>query len=985
MNVYTFKYIRDFRNMSGSCKREPKKQNDCRSKKITGKRYVTYRTTSTLMRIYLTKISFIDRWEYPIAKSKEYWEKFCDDEEKRLIIVRNPSLQLSYRTFSKNDSQLIDLNSDIQDKISNRNFFSNSYSDDCDASDNSLHKLLPIRSNFKSNRYWNCDATKSYPKSILKGSFRAAPKSLHTTACLTTSSKVVRIPKLDSHDPQPSSRKIRPGKVDHIRTSFNVQNERKVQGENFPTLPILGAYPTTSDLRLKLTKLQKHLRLLDEEGRETKDRTRDKIVKAEDKKFVPDFRSTTNQIKEENEDTLTAEDYLKYSARFAYKALKRLTKNKDLDFKFKPFDDLQEEQVLKLGDGSFASDDGKRELPRIKRIEKDKQSEESSNVHDLQTISEEKSLEDSEFTRTDVQCPSLKSDETISRSISTGSRYTSGPSPEFVYPEDRENLSSRILSSIPKLSSFPRRNRDKCLPCMYKSLETPLQRKVSLPRTALRRIIAEETKVVSPTDSLEDSDSSSPNIPNFEDQVERVLTDEVDTAHVRFECDVAFVESDDFENAVEVADAVCSLEEDQVGKGLTDEAERKSIPESEPSSNVIAKKAKEDRRDDDTTLTNLNEATIELTRVTSLERTKVPSSSRSISSDEDDSIVVSVSDDLPKPKYLVPCHAPTNFRPSLEPLRALRSRKPTTLQDRIALLESTPLKKSVSIDIYGDILGRSRAMPGEVLEKDETGEDERPPPPPLTKAKSVLDKLMLGNGEASTAKQRHVLRKETSFAGFSVSMDTPSNSPEIYRDTSKAALRELDAARDDGLLKTLSATDFARARTKLPLTQPHEIVEILKNLDENVSSIDMLEILCKEFSERLKNDSENADSNAKERNKMITNLTRLLVDSKRYLYPDKFPSNLSFSVNQPPVCNSRLLRRVLPRKTYNLVAPLLGMPEQLPKKREAVFEDPFDIGETQIIEDTLSTHDSLEVRLIFVCSFKVESKRPRIVRSLFLV
>ena len=452
--------------------------------------------------------------------------------------------------------------------------------------------------------------------------------------------------------------------------------------------------------------------------------------------------------------------------------------------------------------------------------------------------------------------------------------------------------------------------------------------------------------------------------------MERFLTDEVETNDVRLEYDVGFVEFDAFESELAVAGAAAPLEQERIQKQLTGETEQKSISKPEPPSNVITKRGKEDRRDDDTTTTNMNEDRTGLTtRVTSLERTKVRPSSRSVSSEEDDSIVVSVSDDQPKPKYLVPCHAPTNFRPSLEPLRALRNRKPTSLQDRIALLESASSRRSSSADNYGDIPENPRVVSKGALEKDKIGDEKKSVPPPLTKAKSVLEKLMLGKAEAGTEKQRHVLRKEISFSSFSVSTDAASNSSEIYRDASKDALRELDATRDDGLLKTLFAADFPRTRGKLPLTQPCEIAEILNDLGEDVSSTGMLEILCKEFSERLKYHVEHDDSSANKRNKMIANLTRLLVDSKRYLHSDKFPSDLVFSTDQPPTCNSQLLRRVLPLKTYNRVAPLLGMAEYYPMKKITKFEDlsmEFDeISRAQIVDET-STLDSLVVRSVLV-------------------
>ncbi|XP_011684685.1 PREDICTED: uncharacterized protein LOC105448023 [Wasmannia auropunctata] len=99
----------------------------------------------------------------------------------------------------------------------------------------------------------------------------------------------------------------------------------------------------------------------------------------------------------------------------------------------------------------------------------------------------------------------------------------------------------------------------------------------------------------------------------------------------------------------------------------------------------------------------------------------------------------------------------------------------------------------------------------------------------------------------------------------------------------------------------------------------------------------MLESLASEFSSRVIEQHDTADvPAAKKRAKLAARLTKLLADSKRYLCPDKFPSDLVFSAKQPPVCNSRLLRRVLPLDSYNLVAPLLGMKTWYPKRARKV-------------------------------------------------
>ncbi|CAK9819247.1 hypothetical protein ANTPLA_LOCUS10143 [Anthophora plagiata] len=888
--------------MSGLCKREEKGRGICDKRiKITGK-----------------------KWEYPIPKSKEHWEKFCEDEEKRLIVVRTPLKELSYHSLSKTNSDYFNFNTSFSDNISDPNSFSNSNVDERILSESSLHKLFPIRSKSKRDQDRR-DVTGLFPKPILKTTVRGGAKIPDTTCNLATSSKVVRIPKLDTLGPQPSSGKILPGKVDHIRAPFSVQNEAKVQGKSSSTLPILGTSSTTLDPQLTLKKLRKYLRLPEKKDLKFKDRSRKDIAKEKGGKSATN-EPVIGEMKTKTQKITTDEESLKYSARFAYKALKRLTKNKNLDF------DPDTEKYERNG--------------------------ESMCVGDKQRVSRRKSIEDSKFARIDVEHTTLESEETMSRTIPTGSRYTSASSLEFVHPQNSKSPFNSILNSIPKLSGYPRQTHDRCLPCMLKSFETPVERKTSFPRTTLQRIInSKNTKITLLEEQSEDSNSSSLSIPSFEH--EKISSFEIETKELPFDGKYNISDSED------VTKAVSSFQENH--EQVTSTVENKCISDSEASCKTITRKIKVDQRDDDLARKNLKDTAINSIKGASLERTRVSSiqgesfkEEQEDEEEEDDSIAISFSGDQPKPKYFVPCHVPTNFRPSLEPLRTLRNRKPTTLQDRIALLETSSVKKSISIEDYNDIREKPRSVPKEVYGTERTNVDEKPVPP-LTRAKSVLEKLTSGKGEeAGAEKQQHVLKKGTSFSCFPVSTGTVFNKSEIYRVASKDALRELDSTRDDGFLKTLRSSNFSRVTMKLPLTCSNEVLKVFENLEANLSTTSMMEILCKEFSERLTNNIENEKSNEKEHREMIIRLTRLLVDSKRYLYPDKFPSDLHFSMNQPPNCNSRLLRRVFPLKTYNLVAPILGMPEFYPKK-EAAFDTTYNDADGRHYTDEAELHDSLIV------------------------
>ncbi|KOC64866.1 hypothetical protein WH47_04454, partial [Habropoda laboriosa] len=839
----------------------------------------------------------LNRWEYPIPKSKEYWEKFCHDEERRLVIVRTPLKELSYHSLCKTDSDSINFNTRFDNEVSDSNSFSNSYVDERKVSESSLHKFCPIRSKSKVKKDRH-DGRGSLPKPILKSPVLAPAKIPDTTCNLATSSKVVRIPKLDTLGPQPSSE--------------------------------------TKDFKFK-------------------DRSRKDIATGEREKSTVN-QPVTRETKKGRQTVTTDEESLKYSVRFAYKALKQLTKNKDVDFNPARIENLQRKLLREGSNDRFISDEEKECPFEAKNTEENERKEGSMYVGDTQRVSARKSVEDSKFTRIGVRHATLESEETMSRTIATESRYTSASSPEFVYPENFESPSSGILKSIPKFSSYPRKNRDRCLPCMLKSFETPVERKTSLPRTTLQRIVdRERTKVASSKHPSEGSDSSSASVPSFENELERMSSFEVETGELSFD------EKYNISESRVVTDAASSSQENR--QRVTSTVEQKCVSDSEISCKTITEKIKGSERDDDSPGKNFKDTVASSTKSVSLERTKL-SSVQGESSEEDDSMSVSISEDQPKHKYYVPCHVPTVFKPSLEPLRALRNRIPTTLQDRIAMLESSSAKKSGSIDDHDDVSEKPRSVPkgGGVLDTERMKIDEKPVPP-LTRAKSVSERLTLEKAEAGVEKQRHVLKKGTSLSCFLVSTSTAFNKSEIYRDASEDALRESDSTLDDGFLKTLHSGEFPPASTKLPLTCSSEILEIFENLEEDTSSTGMLEILCKEFSERLSDGIANEKSKDKERREMVTRLTRLLVDSKRYLYPDKFPSDLLFSTTQPPPCNSRLLRRIFPLKTYNLVAPVLGMPEFYPKK-EAAFDTTFqasDLIDGRRYTDETEPHDSLIV------------------------
>ncbi|XP_076235769.1 uncharacterized protein LOC143180120 [Calliopsis andreniformis] len=839
------------------------------------------------------------KWELPIPNSKEYWSKFCDEEEKKLLVVRHPFLNISFNSFSNKDTNFVS-------KTFNSNVFSNLCIGSSTVSENSLHKLSSSELNLNINKDYSNNG-ELFPKSILKAPSRAPSKSSATPCNLDTLSKVTRIPKLDTSSTRPSFARIFPGKVDHIRASFSVQNEAKAQVENLPvcspTLPILNALPANSALK----KPQKNLSQYSKCNYTRLPQENNALGM---KSTLSPQKSVETARKEERRDvgvleSSREEPSLKYSIRCAYKALKYLTKDKKSGSKHRTI----KHSFRKSSSESLATGVEESGLFKSKKFRRHKQGD----IESLQGKSKRKSLKDSQLADIDIERATLKLEETMSKTIPSGSRSTSGPSPKFVYPEPWESPSSRFLSSIPKLSGFPRRNCDRCLSCMYKSFEAPTKKRLSFPMTLLQRTLSpQSTRVSSSSSSSEDSISIS--LANLRDELERIVSSEAETKNVTFD------EKDISES--QIVKAVSTLSKEKCEE-IVEAAERKNVPDSELSHKTITET--EDQREDDLTSAgkNLND-TSSCAQVASLEQLKVSSSFHSESSVEDDSLAISISDSQSKQQFIAPCHAPINLRPSLEPLRALRNRKPTTLQDRIVLNESSSMKKTISADDDDDDPQKPRSK--DTSNKSKTGDEQKAPPlgRTLMKAKSVSEQLTLENAKLETLrKEDRVLRKATSLSNFTVLEEDVSDKAGVCHKASRDTVKELEPLQDDYSRTTPTIS-------KLPITSIQEITEILENLDENASSMTMLDTLCKEFSERI---SKNVgDAYAKRNNKLIATLTRLLVDSKRYLYPEKFPSNLLFSTNQPPPCNPRILKRILPLKTYNLIAPILGLPEWYPIK-----------------------------------------------------
>jgi len=601
-------------------------------------------------------------------------------------------------------------------------------------------------------------------------------------------------------------------------------------------------------------------------------------------------------------------EYLNYSQRCAYRALKRVTRNKDLDFKPKVWQEASVESRAST-DRSIADTDDQSDTVESESPESGTCSSESSSFRDVQRRLRET------WGRKEQGAKLLRSDSEKSSMMPARSLAKSAFSAKFARYEVWRSRSANVLDSIPRMLCFRRKKSDKCLPCMYKSLRK-----------------ANEARILSRAQSEErnDDESSSDGFPEFYEQL-RELYLQTRAIPRRLK---------KIEEEEEEAEVAMKIEPDE---------SESATPK--PAGTLLSKSPK-----------SLKAASSSISILS-----KVSSSDAHMSDDGTSSSPVM---DLDRSQYkrMAPCHLPTVLVPSMEPLRALRHRKPTTMEARIALLESARSAEHKSDDEYYDDVRSSAAArtpgqksqqrrvdggSGEMVGKEDASSKS---PKALMKVRSE-QRLMPLLTIAESSARREKLKRGYSCASIG----------DLSRDPTRGTLGSSRGEAGDGRDEAISseAVDSgsglapsgsisAEGWPELPLLTVAEISRFLTgaNLGGAGSAASALESLADEFSARLTKQCDAATTTtttitaaAMRRVKLAARLTKLLAESKRYLNPDKFPSDLVFSAQQPPVFNTRLLRRLLPLESYNLIAPLLGMHYWYPKrpirrrKKELVEEE----------------------------------------------
>lgn len=499
----------------------------------------------------------------------------------------------------------------------------------------------------------------------------------------------------------------------------------------------------------------------------------------------------------------------------------------------------------------------------------------------------------------------LKSDSGKSSMAPAKSLAKSAFSANFAKYETWENRSASLLDAIPRVSCFRRRNRDRCLSCMYKSARTAGETEAVLSRaTSLTEIEAKD-----------DSESSSGGLPELREELREILYSRREEI---LKCPETVASSKSMSPPLQV-----EQEDTEVSTKIDPNQSTDKIPRSTES--LLSRDPR-----------SLKASSSSISISSDIERSKI-SSSEAHTSDDETSSPLALDNDPSQYKNMAPCHLPTVLLPSMEPLRALRHRKPTTMESRIALMESVMLTKEKSDEEYYDDVKaavttreRPKTTGGEPERSDEASSKS---PGILLKVQSQ-QQLILPIVEFA---RKGELKRGYSCASIGdLSKDSTRRTFETPRGEADGGrgkvipLEEIDSAKGS---TSFDSAEAEERRAELPLSTVVEIAQFLEkaNRGDTESAATMLGSLAGEFFSRVTGQRD-VDATAKKRAKLAAKLTKLLADSKRYLNPDKFPSDLVFSAKQPPACNSRLLRRVLPLDSYNLVAPLLGMPLWYPKR-----------------------------------------------------
>ncbi|XP_011058385.1 PREDICTED: uncharacterized protein LOC105148376 [Acromyrmex echinatior] len=669
------------------------------------------------------------KWDRPFPKPKEYWKKFCDDEEKRLIRVRNSFPKSPYLPIIP---ILRDLKTDVRDIIDSsvpRSFDENVLLVDPKSSEAPDISSIRDNENFISNA--REPIVKISPPTPKKPSKNDAITIARTNAeeqhILVTIQNKSTIKKVDSYK--------EPESLDVSSKNSIIPHDGSRDGRIYSkkTCPFHRYEPMvkifdddierylTEDPRANVSLGEKLNKLPHVQNASKYDKDKNRITSVESKKIkrvtIPQKECyldntvdlTTNalpNLQTQLEQTIDnrMQEFLNYSQRCAYKALKRLTLNKNLNFKPEVWEETSvrsrastDRSIIDTNESDVAESESPESRTHIPEFPFSRERQRRLRETWAANIEEQ-----------GVKYKLLKLNSDKSSMVPAKSLTKSAFSTKFAKYETWENRSAKLLDAIPRISCFRRKNRDRCLSCMHKSLRKANETEAVSSRALLLTEI----------EAKDDSESSSDGLPEFREELRKILYSQRKEI-LRYPETVEDGSSKSASSSLQM-----EQEDTEISMQIDPIQSKDKTPK--PTESLLSKDPK-----------SLKATSSSISISSDIEQSKISSSEVHTSDDETSS---PLDNDSSQYKNMAPCHLPTILVPSMEPLRALRHKKPIIMESRIALMKTATLMKEESDNEYYDDeeITKERPPSKTTSEKSEKADEKKDT---LTKTTSALLKV----------------------------------------------------------------------------------------------------------------------------------------------------------------------------------------------------------------------------------------------------
>lgn len=480
--------------------------------------------------------------------------------------------------------------------------------------------------------------------------------------------------------------------------------------------------------------------------------------------------------------------------------------------------------------------------------------------------------------------------ELHSMTIRTSSRSVSRSS--FAFKENEETTIVPFISArIPEAKMFPRVYYDKCHACLFKPFES---------ETNLENVL-NYNPVDSENDSLSSEDLNYMVVKKFMN-LSKIKDNQNDNKKVKMSDNI----KEDSNNHLKIPKFDLNF--------LTPQKTNVTIsqdPKTLLFSTEQLQKQQQRKR---------NESISDRSKTTS-----------SLSSDSDTNRILE--DKLPRSKYMAPCHAPVQWRKSLEPLKALRTKKATSIRARTAALLTKPSEFSDSDNNdhkNGDDSGKAKIDEMTIEKKNKVKKKKKP----LMRGKTVIEKKVttIDDTEMTDAKPIKVLKKSKTIFDLRKTDSNSSSSEESDKVEDDDEGKKGPSANNEKLepLSDLILMHYADSPSPPPVMSSEDVMSVIKEcLKENNFEPNVLfDRLAKEFEKKIVELRNNVDDNDEDTLKSLNlglNLFRALIDSKKYLKSSLSSSNPKLSHKQFSNMSPDQLK-LLPTESREMVVDILGIP-----------------------------------------------------------